>query len=90
MQPAILLAGFFRIENRVPRIRENYRRIPTIRDNRVPKIRENYRRIPTIRDNRVPRIIEIRSLQVHTGYLTFSLKKTALRDFPNIINVHVI
>ena len=34
--------------------------------NRVPKVRENY--------HRVPRIREIGSLQVHTGYLTFSLK----------------
>jgi len=29
-----------RIENRVPRIRENYHRVPRIRENRVPKIRE--------------------------------------------------
>ena len=34
---------------------------------RVPRIRENY--------HRVPRIREIGSLQIHTGYLTFSLKK---------------
>jgi len=33
--------------------------------NRVPKIRENYQRVPRIR--------KIRSVQVHTGYLT-SLK----------------
>jgi len=44
---------------------------------RVPKIRENYHRVPGIRENRVPRIREIGSLQIHTGYLTFSLKKTA-------------
>jgi len=31
---------------------------------RVPRIRENY--------DRVPKIIEIGSLQIHTGYLTFS------------------
>ena len=54
-----------RIENRVPRI-----------ENRVPRIRENYHRVPRTRENRVPRIREIGSLQVHTGYLTFSLKKT--------------
>jgi len=29
-----------RIENRVPRIRENYRGVPRIRENRVPRIRE--------------------------------------------------
>ena len=43
---------------------------------RVPRIRENYHRVPKIRENRVPRIREIGSLQTHTGYLTFSLKKT--------------
>ena len=42
---------------------------------RVPRIRENYHRVPKIRENRVPRIREIGSLQIHTGYLTFSLKK---------------
>jgi len=63
-----------RIENRFPRIRENYHRVPRI-ENRVPRIRENYHRVPRI-ENRVPRIREIGSLQVHTGYLTFSLKKT--------------
>ena len=57
--------GVPRIENRVPRIREN----------RVPRIEY---RIPRIRENRVPRIRGIGSLQVHTGHLTFSLKKTAL------------
>jgi len=30
--------------------------------------------VPSI-ENRVPRIREIGSLQIHTGYLTFSLKK---------------
>jgi len=34
--------------------------------NRVPRIRENY--------HRVPRIREIGSLQIHTRYLTFSIK----------------
>jgi len=29
-----------RISNRVPRIRENYHRVPKIRENRVPRIRE--------------------------------------------------
>ena len=43
--------------------------------NRVPRIRGNYHRVPRIRENRVPRIREIGSLQVHTGYRTFSLKK---------------
>jgi len=37
---------------------------------RVSRISENY--------HRVLRINEIASLQVHTGYLTFSLKKTWL------------
>jgi len=40
-------------------------RVPRI-ENRVPKFRENYHRVPRIRENRV-----------HTGYLTFSLKKTS-------------
>jgi len=44
-------------------------RYPRI-ENRVPRIRENY--------HQVPRIREIGSLQVHTGYLTASLKKTGL------------
>jgi len=42
---------------------------------RVPRIRKNYDWVPRIRENQVPRIREIGSLQVHTGYLTFSLKK---------------
>jgi len=37
---------------------------------KVPRIRENY--------HRVPRIREIGSLQIQTGFLTFSLKKTWL------------
>jgi len=44
---------------------------------RVPRI-EN--RVLRIRENRIPRIREIGSLQVHTGYLTFSLKKTWLNQ----------
>jgi len=54
-------------------------RVPGI-ENRVPKIRENYHRVPSIRENRVPRIKEIGSLQVHTGYLIFSLKKKTALD----------
>jgi len=42
-------------------------RVPRI-ENRVPRIRENYHRVLAIR--------EIRSLNIHIGYLTFSLKKT--------------
>jgi len=54
--------------------------IPVARiENWVPRIREDYHRGPSIKDNRVPRIREIGSLQIHTGYLTFSLKKLALR-----------
>jgi len=44
-------------------------------ENRVPRIRENHHRVPRIKENRVPGIREIGSLQVHIGYLTFSLKK---------------
>jgi len=29
-----------RISNRVPRIRENYHRVPKIRENRVPRIKD--------------------------------------------------
>jgi len=43
--------------------------------NRVARIRENYHRVLKIRENGVPRIREIWSLQIDTGYLTFSLKK---------------
>jgi len=32
-------------------------------------------RVPKIRENRVPRIREIGSLQIQTGFLTFSIKK---------------
>jgi len=62
-----IIQGFlrcFRDPIRVPRI-----------ENRVTRIRENYHRVPRIRQNRVPRIREIGTLQVHTGYLTYSLKK---------------
>ena len=51
--------------------------VPRI-SNRVPRIRENYHRVPKLRENRVPRIREIGSLQIHSGYLTFSLKKPCL------------
>jgi len=52
-------------------------RVPRI-ENRVHRISENYHRVPKIRENLVPRIREIGSLQVHTGYLTFSLKTNCL------------
>jgi len=51
--------------------------VPRI-SNRVPRIRENYHRVAKIRENRVPRIREIGSLQIHTGFLTFSFKKTCI------------
>jgi len=41
----------------------------------VPRISENCHWVTRIREVRVPRIREIGSLQVHTGYLTFSFKK---------------
>jgi len=47
----------------------------------VPRISENCHRVPRIRENRVLRIIEIGSLQVHTRYLTFSLKKNLLEVY---------
>ena len=49
--------------------------VPRI-ENRVPRISQNYHQVPRIRENWVSRIREIGSLHVHTGYLTFSLKKT--------------
>jgi len=55
---------------------------------RVPTIRENYRRVPKIRENRVLRIREIGSLQIHTGYLTFSLKKTGFAKAAKQIGIH--
>jgi len=36
-------------------------------------------RVPRIRENQVPKIREIGSLQVHTGYLTFSIKKKLVK-----------
>ena len=65
--PSVGFLRRFRDPIRVPRI-----------SNRVPRIRENYHRVPKIRENRVPRIREIGSLQIQTGFLTFSLKKPAL------------
>jgi len=53
-------------------------RMPRI-ENRVATIRENHYRVPRIKENRVTVIREIGSLQVHIGYLTFSLKKTLLK-----------
>ena len=50
---------------------------------RVPRIRVNHHRVPRMKEYRVPRIREIGSLQVHIGYLTFSLKKTALDIIQN-------
>ena len=52
-----------RIENRVPRIRENYHRIPTIRENQVSGI-------SCWKRNWVP------TCSYRVAYLTFSLKKT--------------
>ena len=48
-------------------------------ENGVPRIRENYQWVPKIRKNRVLRIREIRSVQIHTGYQTFSLKKNSVK-----------
>jgi len=53
-------------------------RVPRI-ETRVPRIRENDHRVPRLRESRVPKIREIGSLQLHTGYLKFSLKKTLNR-----------
>jgi len=47
-------------------------------ENRVPRIIENNHRVPKIRENRVTRIGKAGSLQVHTGCLTLSLKKTLI------------
>ena len=69
-----LYSGFF-----LRRFRDPIR-VPRI-DNRVLKIGENYHRVPKIRENRVPRIREIGSPQVHTGYLTFSFKKTCCIEY---------
>ena len=57
-------------------------------ENLVPKISENYHLIPRIR--------EVGSLQVHTGYLAFSLKKTALcqvvtwKNSNALIRIHLV
>ena len=67
----------FRDPNRVPRI-----------SNRVPIIKENYHLVPKIIKNRVPRIREIGSLQIQTGFLTFSLKKTLHMDHVHNILLH--
>jgi len=48
--------------------------VPRI-ENQVPRISDNCHRVPRIKENQVLRIREIGSLQVHTRYLTFSLKK---------------
>jgi len=63
-------------QQRVPRIKENY--------HWVLRIKENYHWVAGIKENyhRVPRIREIGSLQVHTRYLTFSLKKTVFNIEP--------
>jgi len=50
-------------------------RVPRI-ENWAPRIRENY--------HQVPRICEIGSLQVHTRYLPFSLKKNLVKHKPNL------
>jgi len=55
--------------------------------NRVPRITENYHRVPKIRENWVPRIREIGSLQIHIGYLTFSLKKTLYLTVLSVLQV---
>jgi len=64
----------------------------------VPRFRENYHRVPKIRENRVLRIREIGSLQIHTGFLTFSLKKKTgitfqfydVRRFDSTVVIHVL
>jgi len=48
-------------------------------ENRVPRFIKDYHRVPGMRENKVPRIREIGSLQIHSGYLTFSLKNLSLR-----------
>jgi len=58
--------------------------VPRI-ENQVLTIRENHHRVPRIKKNRVPIIREIGSLQVHIGYLTFSIKQTWLmRKFQTV------
>jgi len=41
-----------------------------------------------MRENRVPRIREIGSLQIQTGFLTFSLKKT-VKSYKNMLRASV-
>jgi len=57
----------FRDPIRVPRIRENYHRVPKIRENRVPRIREIGSLLPT-NPNRVPNIFLKKKL--HETYET--------------------
>ena len=45
----------------------------------VPRIKNDHR-VCRIRENRVPDIKEIRSLQVHTGYLTVSFSRFSIRS----------
>ena len=66
-------AGFFQRRFRDPI------RVPRI-SNRVPRIREHYHRASKIRENRVPRFRKIGSLQIQTGFLTVSLKKTLSQE----------
>jgi len=77
MQTTLRFLRCFRDPDRVPRI-----------ENRVPRISENYHRVPRIRENRVPRIREIGSLQINTGYLTFSLKKTCNYTISFLLGEH--
>ena len=51
--------------------------VPRI-ETRVPRSSENCHRFPRIKENRVPSIRENVSLQVHNGYLTFSLKNPCI------------
>jgi len=54
-------------------------RVPII-ENRVPTFNENHHRVTRIKENRVLIIRKIGSLQVHIGFLTFSLKKRFRRQ----------
>jgi len=74
----MLVAGFFLRRFRDPIL------VPRI-ENRVPRISENCHRVLRNRENRVPRIREIGSLQVHNGYLTFSLTKTLAYEVFRVI-----
>jgi len=82
VQATYIWAGFFkdpnrgpRIENRVPRIRENYHRIPRIRENRVS-------RISCWKRNRVP------TDPYRVAYLTFSSKKLYMGVILRAHHVH--